>query len=394
MTDKPYPYQTEDITKLLEMPKGLLAHEPGLGKTRIALEAAHLTGAYPMLVICPKSVRSHWVSEADRWIGREAAIVGEKQAPIMIAHYDALPKVWPLVDQAWALLVVDESTYCKNRLAQRTRRVWHLAGRSGRVWLLSGSPIWNRPIDLWAQLKMISTNVGSYWAFARQFANAHRTRFGWDVSGASHLDLLAARLRRLLIRRRKADVLTQLPPKRWEVVELGPADAEESETMNPEVRRRAGERKVGAAIEYLSELQEPVVVFGWHHSVLKAVHKAFPHGRLVTGETSGPARDQAIDDFQTGKTDLLIGQMQAMGVGVNLSRASRVVMIELDYSPSTVIQASDRPHRPGIRNPLIVSLMVTRGGVDDAMLELLRKKIVIHRRVIDPTGVDGRKRIG
>ena len=134
------------------------------------------------------------------------------EADILITNYEQLHKLPPVsVD----LLIVDEAHFLKNPLARRTKLVCAWAKKAKRRVLMTGSPILNRPIELHPLLEMLAPGTWPFFPYAKTYCNAHEGSWGWDFSGASNLGDLQRKLRStLMVRRLKADVLDELPPKR------------------------------------------------------------------------------------------------------------------------------------------------------------------------------------
>jgi SWI/SNF-related matrix-associated actin-dependent regulator 1 of chromatin subfamily A len=153
-----------------------------------------------------------------------------------VAHYDVLARHEDeMRERNWDLVVVDEAHYLKNPKAQRTQAVF---GRrdlpaldAGRKLVLTGTPIPNRPIELYGILRWPDPQAAGSWVhYARRYCAGKETRYGWDVSGASNLgELQDKRRSTVMVRRLKKDVLSELPTKRRQVILLDPADIEGAE---------------------------------------------------------------------------------------------------------------------------------------------------------------------
>ena len=128
----------------------------------------------------------------------------------------------------------------------------------------------------------------------------------------------------------------------------------------------------------------PVVLFGHHKEVLHAVAKKF-EGKcgMVTGDHSTKQRQFAVDGFQAGDFDLIIGTMGAMGVGLTLTRSSLAIFCELDWQPSVVSQSEDRIHRHGQQNSVLIQHLVLPGSLDAHMAETLVAKQEVLDAALD-----------
>ena len=368
------------------------------------------------------------------------------QFSIVIINYDVLAKHRKRIDKTeWDLLIVDEVHYSKNPKAARTKALFghktqakgdikQTAIKATRKLYLTGTPIVNRPVELWPLLQVADPNgLGkNFFAFARKYCAAHQTRYGWDFSGASNLESLQQQLRaKLMVRRLKQDVLKDLPAKRRQVIELpanGSADViaverqiydshksyiEELEARLLEAERECDQdliddirsemtvfnktafgemskarhetalAKVPELIKHLETALEsgPVVCFGWHLDVIAEIADAFPGRSVVlTGQTPMEQRQAAVDAFQAGDVDLFVGNIKAAGVGLTLTRSSHVVFAELDWVPGNLSQAEDRCHRIGQRDSVLVQHLVLEDSVDAEMIaQLIVKQEVIER---------------
>ena len=170
---------------------------------------------------------------------------------MVIINYEQVGKYRSNIDAVqWDLLVVDEAHYVKNNKADRTANIlgrWVKDDpqktinpiRAKRRLFMTGTPILNRPIELWTLVHALDRKgLGANWrAFAQRYCGGHQGRFGWDTTGASNLDELQAKLRAsVMVRRMKADVLTELPAKRRSVIAFQPLSAAERAAVEHETQ--------------------------------------------------------------------------------------------------------------------------------------------------------------
>ena len=454
------PYQLAGINYAQNRKATLIADEMGLGKT---IQAIGLINSDPairkVLVICPASLKLNWQMEMRKWLVGEQSVELANglwpAADIVIINYDVLAKWRTAIDAVdWDLLVVDEAHYVKNPKALRTKLL--LGSKDGSVQpikaarrvFLTGTPIVNRPKELWPLVEALDPqDMGrSFFGFMKRYTNAHQIDAGraglkWDFSGASNLEELQQRLRsKFMIRRLKADVLTELPAKRRQIIPVqatgAAARAVEAERAfhaameaeaaaaraEAERMRAAGDRegyeaavarlrnaqsikfeemsrlrhqtavlKIPHVIEHLTEClegEEKIVCFVHHHDVADALAEAFPGAAVLTGQISNMAvRQAAVDRFMTDpQCRLFIGSIGAAGVGLTLTVASHVVFAELDWVPGNVSQAEDRCHRIGQRNSVLVQHLVFDASIDARMAKVIvEKQAVIEAAVDRPT---------
>jgi len=437
------PYQRGGIAYAMQRPSTLIADEMGLGKT---IQALGIINADPnvknVLVICPASLKLNWKREAEKWLVRPMSVAvtngGFPATNMVIVNYDVLTKFRAeITSRHWDMLVVDEAHYAKNPKAQRTKMLFGSKkdGLSGiaadRRLFLTGTPILNKPVELWTLVQALDPDdLGrNYIRFVKRYCAAEQTRFGWDVSGASNLDELQTRLRgKFMVRRLKQDVLTDLPAKRRQVIDIAPngatsiidrenrlnqrkldairavAEAEASGnkaaydsavaqlkeaesiafTEMSAARHEVAVAKIPACIEHIEmclEASDKVVVFAHHLDVIDALVAAFPGCAVVSGAVASMEKRQAeVDRFQNDPScRVFVGGIKAAGVGLTLTAASHVIFCELDWTPGGVTQAEDRCHRIGQRNMVLVQHLVFDGSLDARIARI----IVDKQNVID-----------
>lgn len=226
------PFQLRGIVRAVQRNgRVLIGDEMGLGKTIQALSIAyHYSTEWPLLIICPSSLRHTWAEELKRWleIGDEniQIITSGKQRPsnlICIVSYDLAAKM-PDVLKSFKIIIADESHYLKSQESKRTRAITPLIKNAQRALLLTGTPALSRPIELFTQLNALEPTLFSNpTAFGKRYCGGIEGAYGWDFTGSSNLaelHLLASST--VLIRRLKKDVLSELPPKNRQKVFVEP----------------------------------------------------------------------------------------------------------------------------------------------------------------------------
>jgi SWI/SNF-related matrix-associated actin-dependent regulator 1 of chromatin subfamily A len=369
-------------------------------------------------------------------------------------------------------LVADEVHYAKNTKAQRTvelfggvihhpetettpalrETVTPIPARR-RVYL-TGTPILNRPIELWPLLHSADPQgLGRNWRdYVTRYCAGHqeavligrrRTKLVWNVTGASHLDDLQARLRStLMVRRLKHDVLTELPAKRRQILEL-PAEAAAGEVAGELAAWRAQQdrlatlhaaaecaqrgddpaayraavaalragltvafaemsvqrhatalAKVPLILEHVREAAEQsgkVVCFCHHKDVVAALQGCLAAAGVrcvcCTGDMGLAERQAAVDAFQQDPlVRVFLGTIMAAGVGLTLTASSHVIFAELDWVPGNMSQAEDRCHRIGQRGSVLVQHLVLEGSLDAEIARRLVEKQDLIDQALDHVG--------
>jgi SWI/SNF-related matrix-associated actin-dependent regulator 1 of chromatin subfamily A len=285
---------------------------------------------------------------------------------------------------------------------------------------MTGTPIYNRPLDLWPILYMLNPNRwGSYHDYGRKYCDGKYYGDDWDFRGASNLDLLKQEIEPYVIRRRKKDILPELPRKVRTIhrVELNASescrgldawrDLSDSQFMGKlegmtgggaygvsslediaRVRRQTALLKIPAAIELINNILdggEKVVVFAWHLDILNALYDEYREVCVaLSGATPVERRQDAVNAFQKDpSTRVFLGQIKAAGVGLTLTAASQVVFIELPWTPGEVTQAEDRCHRLGQTDCVVVHHIVGVGTFDYRMARGIVKKQNVIDGVFD-----------
>lgn len=432
----PFQEQVVDETFKRFNGRALFALEMGCGKTPIAIRAARrfvkqnaLDGPqYPIVIVCPASLRLNWLREVERfWPDVKSAAVIETKTPlayqVMILSYEQAAKRFKeLMLRKPVVCIADESHYLKNPKAARTRAMQYLFKSTPCRLLLTGTPILNRPIELWAQLDLLGQSFGTYWQFAKRYCNAHQTRFGWDVSGASNIQELNYRLNQTcMIRKLKSEVLSELPDKTRSRVSVGglgrtPKGAAMAklcrdvlrrsgwnvgETLNKlrskeynftqcffEAYSELGEAKAQAAGDVALQFSEgsQLVVFAHHRAVIDVIYntvKAERKAGVITGDTKLEERQRLVDEFQAGKLEVLVLSITAASTGLTLTAASNMLIAELPLTPGLAFQAEDRIHRIGQKNAALIRYLCADNTIDDSLWRMISNKAEIAGAVID-----------
>ena len=436
-----YEYADGKFTKAHATTGGVLVgDEMGLGKTSQGLGILKAANAFPAVIVCPASLKLNWKREAEQWIpGVEVKVLSGTQgnlpdADIYVINYDVLTH-W--VDRFVAIngLVLDESHYVKNGRAQRSKAAIALSDKvneGGVRVCLSGTPIVNQPLEIMTQLRIINR--------LDDFGGATTFRNTYGRSTKKSLASLNRKLRSTCyVRRRKADVLTELPPKRWSAVlvegdekvmkeyrkaeadivrylselamklalESG-ADTEEArnEAWRKALRARAAEQlvsistlkqlaakaKMNAAQEWIGDFLETdkkLVVFGWHRDVVDDIAVRFADGVKIQGGLTPEKRQEAVDLFQNSyKQKVIACNIKAAGVGLTLTAASDVLFLEQGWTPSDMEQGADRCHRIGQQDSVTAWLMLTANTIDEDIAALIDAKRSVVDQAIDGTDAD------
>jgi len=458
------------------LPSLLLADEMGTGKTimsaglftQISEQKANGDQSR-FLVICTAGMKILWEREVRKWC-KELSVIKIKGTKILdylptenvvVINYDLVIHHRPWIDQiadkyGWDLIICDEAHYLKNPKAKRTSAI--LGGRvdngnrnefrldkripsiGGGKLFLTGTPLVNRPVELWPILKECDPDgLGENWQrFVRRYCGAYKGRYGWDTSGATNLEELQVKLRSsIMIRRRTNEVLDQLPAIQRQAIVLpengnaGLVQAEWEAFNNHEqvlkeledirtnkdgdmdaLVRTLGDRQqtafaelakyrklVGLAkrdhvIEHCKNVIDSrgkVVLFAWHKDVVTALMEGLQEFNPVrlTGADSQTSRQASVDSFQDDKTvKVIILNLEAGGVGITLTGTEQagfctsVVFSELDWRPSIMQQAERRVARLGA-DESATNILVHHVVLDGSLDATISNRLIDKQNVID-----------
>lgn len=402
----------------------ILADDMGLGKTYQVLEAFKKLGLSSGLIICPQSIRRSWVKRTREQI--PLAFIKEISSPKMIpeanafniVNYDIVwkePLITLLTQQRWSVMVCDESHALKNIDAKRTKKILGRGGlykRCERRWMVTGTPVLNRPIELYPILRSLfpeylGEKYQSFYDYAYKFCAGYQGQWGFDCSGASDLEELSKILKPIMIRRLKSEVLKDLPAVTYDKVYLDPSDkliklveAERREFNtgkvigeSSSVRHALGVIKAQAAIKHLESIlhqKQKVVVFVWHKAVVETLMAAFGNRAVkYTGGESAKEKEEAVRRFQTCKDcNIFIGNIKSAGFGVDGLQdvCDTAVFVEMSYVPNEIRQAIDRINRIGQRSPVQVQFLVAEKSVDEDVIDTLAGKAKNINVIMDEGG--------
>lgn len=437
----------------------IIVHNCGKTVQAIAwLQASHL---FPAVIIVPASLKLNWEREINHWLPdkKVAVLSGLKPTPaethaiqnsdVTVLNYDIIcdkdPTKHPdagrlgqLKQCGFRAIILDESHYIKNRKAIRTKAVMDLRKSIPFRLCLTGTPVLNRPNELIQPLSFLNrlNELGGFWGFVKRYCNATQTTWGWDMSGASNLKELNRKLRETcMVRRQKADVLTELPAKQrvFIPVELDSIhrakyqDAVENfvfwmeelkakklkekaknvppgtvlETVwltqpqyNPSypeqlvkieiLKQLAAKGKLATVKEWITdflETGEKLVVFAHHKEIIADLAKHFAEKcTILVGDTPMQERQAAVDKFQSDPDcQLFIGSTKAAGVGITLTAASNVAFVEFGWTPADHDQAEDRCHRISQKNSVTAWYFIAEGTIENDIRNLiLQKRSVVN----------------
>ncbi|HYE70200.1 MAG TPA: DEAD/DEAH box helicase [Aquabacterium sp.] len=439
-----YPYQAEGALFAAQAGRALLGDEMGLGKTVQAIAAAELMarhfGVSKVLVVCPTSLKHQWKAEFARFAGRTAQVVHgqrvQRQAQYAedsfcrIVNYEMLARDADLIDD-WApeLVIADEAQRIKNWNTVAARALKRIASPYALV--LTGTPLENRLEELISIVQFVDQHrLGPTW----KLLDEHQTRDeAGRVIGYQALDRIQQTLAPVMLRRRKAEVLAQLPER---------VDSRMFVPLTPEQRvhhdengaivtrivsrwRKTGylsdvdQRRLQCAVqnmrmacnstflldhetdhgnkadelltlldEWLEAPEAKVVVFSqWvgTHELIRRRLKDRPWGHvLFHGGVPGEQRGALVERFHADPDCRIFLSTDAGGVGLNLQHAAALVVnMDLPWNPAVLEQRIGRVHRMGQSRGVQVINLIGQGSIEEGMLGVLAFKKSLFAGVLD-----------
>ena len=406
---KLFPHQEQAKNFLLAQKRAILADQPRVGKT-LPTTAAALENL-PALIVCPAIAKTVWEAAFNKLAPDVSVrvISGRNDAmrttsdKVVVVNYDLLQY---FNNAGFQTLVLDECHRIKNPKAARTKAAMLLMKQIPQVYALSGTPMSNRPAEMWPVLHGLGIYCGGWFDFVHRYAKAWNPPWGGlDVSGASNIPELKALMKPYVLRRKKEDIFMNYQEPQVSLITFDLAvDKREQQfdvdalMANPnalmafeglsEVMKEAGIRKAPLAADFIDDLLhagEPVVVFAHHKEVVNILEDELRTHKpvKVVGDTPKAQRQKNIEAFQTGKTKCFIGNIASCSEGIDLSVADTIVFVEPTWQTSALEQASSRVEniQKNGTKPLIY-LLTVRASLDHNILKRVIEKQNIINQII------------
>lgn len=402
-----------------------LADDMGLGKTlQILTVLLARAKEGPSLVLVPASVCGNWVREAARFTPTLSTVIMgntqreetlQKLGPrdVLVCSYGLLVTEVEILSRIeWNVVVLDEAQAIKNSQSQRAENTRRLNARY-RI-AATGTPLENNLMELWSLMQFLNPDyLGAQSAFMSRFK---------DATGRLH-KLVAP----FILRRVKNDVLDELPEKTERVLQIDLNERERA--LYESIRREAMQQlngdsgrfqvlamltklrrlcclpslvapdcgiadssKMDALRELTAELRASghrALIFSQFTDVLAHVQQLCQEEQYsflyLDGSTPTARRMQLVDTFQQGETDFFLISLKAGGVGLNLTAADYVILLDPWWNPAVENQAADRTHRIGQKKPVTVCRMVCSDTIEEKVLSLHSRKREMFDSIINDT---------
>lgn len=422
---------------------GILADDMGLGKTLQALALithARRDGAGPFLVVAPTSVVPGWVREAAQHApglvvrsvsagrSRRGTSLAElaQGADVVVTSYTLLRlEADDYVALPWGGLVLDEAQQVKNHQGKTYQAVRRIEAPFRLA--LTGTPFENRLMELWSLLSIVAPGL---YPWPRKFSELVATPV--EKQGDERaLARFRTRIRPFLLRRTKELVASDLPPKQEQVLDvaltpkhrrvydthlqrerqhilglIGDFDANRVAIFRSLTKLRQlsldaalvdaehetlGSAKIDVLVDHLRELAAEghrALVFSQFTSFLARVRRRLDAEGIGHAYLDGRTRDRdaAISEFRHGDAPAFLISLKAGGVGLTLTEASYVFVLDPWWNPAAEAQAVDRAHRIGQHQPVMVYRLVATDTIEEKVMELKARKAALFAQVVDGDG--------
>lgn len=469
-------FQSEGVAWLeSQLGSGLLTDEQGTGKTVQVMAFAHKNSMFPMTVVCPNTMKLIWRNEILAMTGAQYRInvVGKQYSKkqtekrllrnpnvtysktpvpghdIYVVSYNVLANhVESFISLNMKFVAVDESQKIKNSLAIRSKALIYLTTgekslktnkyltekvHSGvdSVVLMSGTPLLNRPKELWTSLQIVGKWVPEFstWKkFGFRYCGASNQGYGWGFNGSTNASELHDLLtKHVMLRRLKADVLPDLPQKIYKTIPLD-FDRKEYDSVEQgfngidwkkgvetiirlggnapksddaivaiqKLREIASYAKINSAVEWIKDYTEDgekLIVFAHNVNAINQIvallkdDPAYSNNsvRVIAGGVSEDQRADNVLEFQNDPSvKVIVIGLTTGGAGLTLTSAKAVAFFQLPWTPGEISQATDRIHRIGqTSSEVYVYNLIAEGTIEEDIAELLIQKGEIMDNVLD-----------
>ena len=450
LKNKLLPFQLEGVSFLnIKKGRGLLADEMGLGKTMqtIGLLSAVPKRYLPVVVLCPAHIKLNWADELEEWwtdakvevlFGVKPYQLSSKTNVIVLNQHILKGWISELLALKPKLLVIDEGQSFVSKSTKTYTVVETLARNIGRTTILTGTPLVNKPDDLWGLCNLINPNIlGGYTHFIHRFCPSKAfdykqvRRFQkktnvWgkpveepkeeepDATDADKRLLHNILVRTCMLRRLKVNVAPQLPKKFRKVIRIKVEDRKfwkaqkELESKIREslrskgmkgiidmrsysrMRQIVGEAKLDHICEWLDEWTEAnpdkkIVITGWHKDVLYKLHEKYPDSYIVTGDVSTAKKHAISKAFNAkGGHKKLFGNIKSIGTGIKLVGAATMVNVELPFTGADLEQVEARIDRLSqMAKKLYYIYFIVADSLEEKLLNYISRKQRMAGKILD-----------
>lgn len=453
----PYQFQLDCVAAMCNTPHKKIynAYEQGMGKSAMAFMYGNTNHCKSILILTAASLRINWAREAHMWStyndmyhqayavldGIDAGKLstkrfihpGDMPSPVIVSYNMMVsnPNLFKyLMSRDWDLIIGDEFHKARGLSSRTCQLAAQLIMKNKRFLALSGTPMCNSAIDLFPALFLMALEYKDYFnpeeyklctdidSYVKEFCSVFSGRYGTRVTGIHRQQKLRDLLVRtppIMFRKKKSEVMTDLPPIIFDRIDLNlkgetsvdriassqikrleegytfSRPNEEGANIMSTLRRELGMalvscRETYEIIEDAIEADGCVIVGAYHKGAIQVLKETLSKKHkvvVVDGSVTPTNRQKYVDQFQNGEADVFIGQLAAAGTGINLSRAQQVIVVELDWLPDIINQFISRPHRIGQKGDVIAKFLCTKNPLHVRILNAIIRKQKAFDFVID-----------
>jgi SNF2 family DNA or RNA helicase len=424
--DKLYTHQKEALYLTVKKRFNFLAYDQGLGKTLIAASMSKMHSIKRTLIICPASLKWNWMREMCGPISKfnelyitlldsnKSRTIKAFQERFVICNFESLDKhMAHILSIPIGHIVIDEAVKIKSTSTNNHKQCAKIieANPTAKVTMMSGFPIRNRVVDVFAYLKIVGHPLGSnYAAFLREYAISAKGRGNsLKITGTKNTEQLWRQMSNFFIRKKKEECL-DLPAKIHTKIQLSIEDYRaEYDAAVKEALEKSGKTnlnscihsiniinskaKLSGIIEFIENLfdqGEKVIVFTGYTSILEALDNHFGKKCVIyNGKVDSRERDVRVERFKKDEDCMgFFANIIAGGMGLTLNESCNTVYCDLPLSPADLIQSNDRNHRIGQDRAVNYYYFMGIGSIDEHLYSLIAEKSYDASLVIDGKGVE------
>lgn len=426
---KLHEFQIDSLQALMREPTNryIIAHEQGLGKTPIAIHAlkAHMDPGDQSLVVTPALVRPNWIVEFSKWwpthpeigvikFGERKSLTKAQREELIAVHQAGIQVVSPellhtVMQVGWRMIVVDELHYYKNDKSERSKVLKQIIEANPRAFILglTGTMMPNDVGDIWNPIDLLwPGRVGTKWKFRSRYQNMEQILIN-DRTGETatkfvglnelHADELALRLRSMCSRTTRVEVAHLLPTFDIHIVRF---DVEAGRLRGNEVEDQLhvlADLKIEKITEWVIDATEKTshVACVAHHKEITAdlareIQAQGGNVFHVDGDIPVEERIQIIEAAKSASQAVLVGTIQSLGIGIDLTRFCIAIAAELHWSPGVMEQLLLRFSRLSGTVPSAFYFSVVPGTIDEVIATRLETKFAAINPTIKPGEVGQR----
>lgn len=410
----------------------------GLGKTTQSLASIYQQRAFPCLIVCSRSKKMDWAQEIKDSLPDNIKVCIWNEQPcnvgahFNIIHYEQLDKFALIISdyRKFSSIILDEFHSCKDSKSLRFRKIASFIYKIPVRIFLSGTPIINGAIDLVAPLTLLGRldEFGGFWQFVNDFTNVTKNDYGHQFKGSKNEELLNEKLKHFMIRRLKADVLKDLPPKIESIKHVTITNGKEYDALKAETRAKLSDlqdeieavgkngltykSKLALALAEINKLRqltakgklpafrewlieamasgEKIVVFAHHIVIQQEIASWFTNNcAVIAGGMSEEEIDRNKRKFQEDKNcKVIIVSLKMGGEGITLTAGSYAAFVELPWTAKDIEQAIDRLHRIGQLNTVNAYYFADMHTIDEWLWQIIVNKRHSSDKIVDGVDID------